>query len=116
MTSLRGMADLVVIGSPAVSESAESYMVCAVADRTLLVAGQAESADSVVAVRDQMERVGVSLLGVAFVERPENGVAQSRVAMIVPCRGPARRIVRVPRHQRHGPHRATAPRTPGRWT
>ena len=70
VTSLRGMADLVVIQSPAVSESAESYMVCAVADRTLLVAGAGSSADSVVAVRDQMERVGVSLLGVAFVERP----------------------------------------------
>ena len=70
VTSLRSGADLVVIQSPAVSESAESYMVCAVADRTLLVAGAGSSADSVVAARDQMERVGVSLLGVAFVERP----------------------------------------------
>ena len=70
VTSLRSRADLVVIQSPAVSESAESYMVCAVADRTLLVAGAGSSADSVVAARDQMERVGVSLLGVAFVERP----------------------------------------------
>ena len=70
VTSLRSRADLVVIRSPAVSESAESYMVCAVADRTLLVAGAGSSADSVVAARDQMERVGVSLLGVAFVERP----------------------------------------------
>ena len=39
VTSLRNRADLVVIRSPAVAESAESYMVCAVADRTLLVAG-----------------------------------------------------------------------------
>jgi hypothetical protein len=70
VTSLRNRADLVVIQSPAVSESAESYMVCSVADRTLLVAGAGSSADSVVAARDQMERVGVSLLGVAFVERP----------------------------------------------
>jgi succinoglycan biosynthesis transport protein ExoP len=70
VNSLRSRADLVVIRSPAVSESAESYMVCAVADRTLLVAGAGSSADSVVAARDQMERVGVSLLGVAFVERP----------------------------------------------
>ena len=70
VTSLRNRADLVVIQSPAVSESAESYMVCAVADRTLLVAGAGSSADSVVAARDQMERVGVSLLGVVFVERP----------------------------------------------
>jgi hypothetical protein len=77
VTSLRGMADLVVIRSPAVSESAESYMVCAVADRTLLVAGAGSSADSVVAVRDQMERVGVSLLGVAFVERPRRHRAES---------------------------------------
>ena len=77
VTSLRGMADLVVIQSPAVSESAESYMVCAVADRTLLVAGAGSSADSVVAVRDQMERVGVSLLGVAFVERPRRRRAKS---------------------------------------
>jgi len=38
--------------------------------KTLLVAGAGSSADSVVAARDQMERVGVSLLGVAFVERP----------------------------------------------
>ncbi len=45
-------------------------MVCAAADRTLLVAGTGSSADSVVAARDQMERVGVSLLGVAFAERP----------------------------------------------
>lgn len=66
--SLRSRADLVVIRSPAVSESAESYMICAVADRTLLVAGAGSSADSVVAVRDQMERVGVSLIGLAFVE------------------------------------------------
>ena len=71
VTSLRSRADLVVIQSPPVSESAESYMVCAVADRTLLVAGAGSSADSVVAARDQMERVGVALLGVAFVERPE---------------------------------------------
>ena len=70
VTSLRSRADLVVIQSPAVSESAESYMVCAVADRTLLVAGAGSSADSVLAARDQMERVGVSLLGVAFVEQP----------------------------------------------
>ena len=69
VTSLRSRADLVVIRSPVVSESAESYMVCAVADRTLLVAGAGSSADSVVAARDQMERVGVPLLGVAFVER-----------------------------------------------
>jgi hypothetical protein len=68
VTSLRSRADLIVIRSPVVSESAESYMVCAVADRTLLVAGAGASADSVVAARDQMERVGVSLLGVVFVE------------------------------------------------
>ena len=77
VASLRGMADLVVIRSPAVSESAESFMVCAVADRTLLVAGAGSSADSVVAARDQMERVGVSLLGVAFVERPRRHRAES---------------------------------------
>ena len=76
VTSLRSRADLVVIRSPAVSESAESYMVCAVADRTLLVAGAGSSADSVVAARDQMERVGVSLLGVAFVERPKRRRAE----------------------------------------
>jgi len=77
VTSLRSRVDLVVIRSPAVSESAESYMVCAVADRTLLVAGAGSSADSVVAARDQMERVGVSLLGVAFVERPRWRRAES---------------------------------------
>jgi len=77
VTSLRSRADLVVIRSPAVSESAESYMVCAVADRTLLVAGAGSSADSVAAARDQMERVGVSLLGVAFVERPKRRRAAS---------------------------------------
>jgi succinoglycan biosynthesis transport protein ExoP len=76
VTSLRSRADLVVIQSPPVSESAESYMVCAVADRTLLVAGAGSSADSVVAARDQMERVGVSLLGVAFVERPRRRRAE----------------------------------------
>jgi hypothetical protein len=78
VTSLRSRADLVVIRSPAVSESAESYLVCSVADRTLLVAGAGSSADSVVAARDQMERVGVSLLGVAFVERPRRRHAKSR--------------------------------------
>ena len=78
VASLRNRADLVVIRSPAVSESAESYMVCAAADRTLLVAGEGSSADSVVAARDQMERVGVSLLGVAFVERPKRRRAESR--------------------------------------
>ena len=77
VTSLRSRVDLVVIRSPAVSESAESYMVCAVADRTLLVVGAGSSADSVVAARDQMERVGVSLLGVAFVERPRGRRAES---------------------------------------
>jgi hypothetical protein len=77
VTSLRSRADLVVIQSPAVSESAESYMVCAAADRTLLVAGAGSSADSVVAARDQMERVGVSLLGVAFVELPRRRHAES---------------------------------------
>ena len=77
VNSLRSRADLVVIRSPAVSESAESYMVCAVADRTLLVAGAGSSADSVVAARDQMERVGVSLLGVAFVERPKRRRTES---------------------------------------
>ena len=69
VTSLRSRTDLIVIRSSAVSESAESYMVCAVADRTVLVAAAGSSADSVLAARDQMERVGVSLLGVAFVER-----------------------------------------------
>jgi hypothetical protein len=77
VTSLRSRADLVVIGSPAVSESAESYMVCAVADRTVLVAAAGSSADSLVAARDQMERVGVSLLGVAFVERSRPRRAES---------------------------------------
>jgi len=76
VTSLRSRADLIVIRSPVVSESAESYMVCAVADRTLLVAGAGSSADSVLAARNQMERVGVSLLGVAFVERPGRGRAE----------------------------------------
>jgi hypothetical protein len=78
VASLRSRADLVVIQSPAVSESAESYLVCAVADRTLLVAGAGSSADSVVTARDQMERVGVSLLGVAFVERPRRRRAATR--------------------------------------
>jgi hypothetical protein len=77
VTSLRSRADLVVIRSPAVSESAESYMVCAAADRTLLVAGAGSSADSVVAARDEMERLGVSLFGVAFVERPRRRRAKS---------------------------------------
>jgi hypothetical protein len=77
VASLRSRADLVVIQSPAVSESAESYMVCSVADRTLLVAGAGSSADSVVAARDQMERVGVCLLGVVFVERPRRRRAKS---------------------------------------
>jgi len=77
VASLRSRADLVVIQSPAVSESAESYMVCAVAGRTLLVAGAGSSVDSVVAARDQMERVGVSLLGVAFVELPRRRHAES---------------------------------------
>ena len=78
VTSLRSRADLVVIRSPVISESAESYLVCAVADRTLLVAGAGSSADSVVTARDQMERVGVSLLGVAFVERPRRRRAATR--------------------------------------
>ena len=69
LTSLRTRADLIVIKSPVVSESPESYMVCAVADRTLLLAEAGSSADSVLAARNQMERVGVSLLGVAFVEQ-----------------------------------------------
>ena len=77
VSSLRSRADLVVIQSPVVSESAESYMVCSVADRTLLVAGAGSSAVSVVAARDQMERVGVSLLGVIFVERPRRRHAKS---------------------------------------
>ena len=77
VTSLRSRADLVVIQSPTVSESAESYMVCAFADRTLLVAGAGSSADSVVAAQNQMERVGVSLLGVAFVERSRRRRAES---------------------------------------
>jgi polysaccharide biosynthesis transport protein len=77
VTSLRSRADLVVIQSPAVSESAESYMVCAVADRTLLVAGAGSSADSVAAARNLMERVGVSLLGVVFVERSRRRRAKS---------------------------------------
>lgn len=70
MTSLRVRADLIVIKAPVVSDSAESYMVCAVADRTLLLAGVGTSADTVAAARDQMEQVGVSLLGVVFVEGP----------------------------------------------
>jgi polysaccharide biosynthesis transport protein len=77
VTSLRSRADLVVIQAPAVSESAESYMVCAAADRTLLVVGAGSSVDSVVTARDQMERFGVSLLGVAFVERPRRRHAES---------------------------------------
>ena len=84
VASLRSRADLVVIQSPPVSESAESYMVCSVADRTLLVAGAGSSADSVVAARDQMERVGVSLLGVAFVERsriPSDGARLIRTCI-----------------------------------
>jgi polysaccharide biosynthesis transport protein len=70
MNSLRIRADLIVIKAPAVSDSAESYMVCAVADRTLLLAGVGSSADTVAAARDRMEQVGVSLLGVVFVEGP----------------------------------------------
>jgi len=76
VASLRSRADLIVIQSSAVSESAESYMVCSVADRTLLIAGAGSFADSVVAARDQMERVGVSLLGVVFVERPRRRLAK----------------------------------------
>jgi hypothetical protein len=70
MTSLRVRADLIVIKAPVVCDSAESLMVCAVADRTLLLAGVGTSADTVAAARDQMEQVGVSLLGVVFVEGP----------------------------------------------
>jgi hypothetical protein len=89
VSSLRSRADLVVIQSPAVSESAESYMVCAVADRTVLVAAAGSSADSVVAARDQMERVGVSLLGVAFVERPRRrGAKSSSNDRTAPVSGP----------------------------
>jgi hypothetical protein len=78
VTSLRSRADLIVIRSPAISESAESYMVCSVADRTVLVVASGSSVDSVVAARDQMERVGVPLLGVAFVERSRRRGAESR--------------------------------------
>ena len=77
VTSLRSKADLIVIQSPVISESPESYMVCAAADRTLLLVGAGSSADSVLAARDQLERGGVSLLGVAFVEQPARRRAES---------------------------------------
>ena len=109
VTSLRSSADLIVIQSPTVSESAESYMVCAIADRTLLVAGQARP-------RIPSWPPGTRWSGSACPcsgwpsWSGRDGRTRSRVAMIVPrpCRAPTHRIVRVPRHQRHGPHRTTA--------
>ena len=113
VTSLRSSADLIVIQSPAVSDSAESYMVCAVADRTLLVAGPARP-------RIPSWPPGTRWSGSACPcwgwpsWSGRDGRARSRVAMTVPrpCGAPAHRIVRVPRHQRHGPHHTTATRAP----
>jgi hypothetical protein len=64
--SLRAMADLVVIQAPD-AKSSDARMVCAVADRTLLVVKKGASADEVVAARNALQESGVQLLGVVFV-------------------------------------------------
>lgn len=88
VTSLRSRADLVVIRSPVVSESAESYMVCAVADRTLLVAGPARP----------------------LIPSWPPGTRWSGSAC--PCSGWPSWSGRDGVAQRPGPHRATATRAP----
>jgi polysaccharide biosynthesis transport protein len=64
--SLRAMADLVVIQAPD-AKSSEARMVCAAADRTLLVVKEGASANEVVAARNALQESGVQLLGVVFV-------------------------------------------------
>jgi polysaccharide biosynthesis transport protein len=64
--SLRAMADLVVIQAPD-AKSSDARMVCAVADRTLLVVKEGASANEVVAARNALQESGVHLLGVVFV-------------------------------------------------
>ena len=64
--SLRAMADLVVIQAPD-AKSSEARMVCAAADRTLLVVEEGASANEVVAARNALQESGVQLLGVVFV-------------------------------------------------
>lgn len=69
--TLRTMADLVMICAPA-AISARSPIVCAAADRTLLVVEAGTSADDVLAARDLLETSGVVLLGVVLVDAGSN--------------------------------------------
>ncbi|MGE3285941.1 MAG: hypothetical protein AB7J32_07530 [Pseudonocardia sp.] len=72
------LADLVVIDAPPVIEAAEAQVICASADRTILVIeeGVTRSADAVEA-RERLERVHVQLLG-AVLGRSAEGASLPR--------------------------------------
>jgi Mrp family chromosome partitioning ATPase len=74
------LADLVVIDAPPVIEAAEAQVICASADRTILVIeeGVTKSSDAVEA-RERLERVHVQMLG-AVLGRSAEGASLPRTA------------------------------------
>ncbi|MGD9530246.1 MAG: CpsD/CapB family tyrosine-protein kinase, partial [Pseudonocardia sp.] len=74
------LADLVVIDAPPVIEAAEAQVICASADRTILVIeeGVTKSSDAVEA-RERLERVHVQMLG-AVLGRSAEGASLPRAA------------------------------------
>lgn len=83
------LADLVVIDAPPVIEAAEAQVICASADRTILVLeeGVTKASDAVEA-RERLERVHVQLLG-AVLGRSVEGMSMPRASGGAPRPAPA---------------------------
>ncbi|WP_214365498.1 CpsD/CapB family tyrosine-protein kinase [Pseudonocardia sp. H11422] len=81
------LADLIVIDAPAIVDAAEAQVICASADRTILVVaeGMTRASDAVEA-RERLERVHAEILGVVIgqsgADRTESSAARSAAASI----------------------------------
>jgi polysaccharide biosynthesis transport protein len=64
LRNLNGLADLIVIEAPPVNDAAESQIICAAVDRTVLVVEEGVTrADDASHARDVLTQVGASVLG-----------------------------------------------------
>jgi polysaccharide biosynthesis transport protein len=81
LDKLRPLADTIVVAAPSIADSTEAQLLCAAAERTLLVAARGKSrAGDVTAAAEALAKAHAVLLGAVLIEGSDDGQAGWRHA------------------------------------
>ena len=76
LDKLRPVADTIVVAAPSIADSTEAQLLCAAAERTVLVAARGKSrAGDVTAAAEALAKAHAVLLGAVLIEGPNDGQA-----------------------------------------